>query len=476
MEEPRGAVFVYLGHFNEYIPFRVTHAEVAPSVKIVCYSAFRDHKNLLDILLREGLRNIHSRAFYGCTSLIRICIPSTVITIDAHAFNSCESLREVHISNGPTMIGGFAFYRCHQLKEISIPASVTIIDTFAFSACTSLVVVNFEEGLRRIGKAAFCHCRLVSTVSIPSSVKLIEQQAFSGCTGLLGLELPQDRKVKILKWAFKDCESLVNVSLPTSFVHPEIRFDDIFAGSTFRHINQSKLKLQPLLLARYDQLPIHRSCSSTSKTSLPQLQDALKRNGNTKLLDCFDMTPFHCLATSVNLHLDYLNALMEAYSDDIITFKDQSGNTMVDYLLHQGQSNALPLFQLVLRRTLVAGMNGWGMEKWKTELIQKVNSFRWEGGIRARQERFSDIQAIFASYVNLEMTSNLELALWKRKIISVNRERTKRQKVDRDTLRTICDSNVLIRNVTKFLFNSSEQMITSASFQMSNGVTWMPWL
>mmetsp|Transcript_34331 Transcript_34331/g.83297 ORF Transcript_34331/g.83297 Transcript_34331/m.83297 type:complete len:486 (+) Transcript_34331:53-1510(+) len=484
--ESRSSVFVYFGRSNENIPPRITHAEVPSHVEQIRDSAFKRHRNLVDILLREGLRSICARAFYCCGSLIRISIPSTVIEIGHNAFNSCEHLREVHLSEGLQTIGDFAFYRCHQLKEISIPASVTDIKTFAFSACVSLVVIDFQEGLRRIEKAAFCRCPSVSTISIPSSVELIQQQAFSGCTGLLGLEfLPRygSVPVRILKWAFKDCESLVNVLIPVSFIAIYVPgFYDIFAGSTFRG-NKEKSNIRLKLPTRYKKLPIHHACSSSSETSLRQLQDALltsSREGQgTELLDSFEMTPFHCLATSANLRLDYLNALLEAYSADLITAKDQRGKTMVDYFLQQGPSNALPLFQLVLRRTLVDGINGWGLNnKWKSEVLQKVNSFRWEGGIRARREQLSAIQTTFASYVKVEMTSNLELALWKRKILQIERgERIKRQKMDRDALRTICGSNVVIGHVTKFLSNpSSTQMMTSVSFQMSNGITWMPGL
>ena len=399
------------------------------------------------------------------------------------------------------------------MEEVCIPSSTTTIRTFAFSACSSLVSVKFqEEGLLSlIGGAAFCRCSSLSSISIPSSVEIVEEQAFSGCSGLLNLELPESGDLRLSKWAFKDCESLVNVNISSS-IYNAFKCGDMssetFEGNTFLPLIQSEYKRQGLvpnvdertagsdpgivfevlirLRDRYEKLPIHKACSSSrqEETSLVQLQEALLESSSNEqgelLLDCCEMTPFHALATSANMRLDHLNALLKAYSADLITAKDQRGNTMIDYLLMQGPAKALPLFQLVLRRTLVDGIHNWGLSTWKSDMMEKVNAFRWEGGIRGRRERFSAIQTSFASHAKVEMTSLLELALWKRKIQSCtyyNRESsTKRQKMDRDALRTICGSDVVMVHVAKFLADPSTQMFPLTSFQLSNGVAWMPGL
>lgn len=91
----------------------------------------------------EGVETIRSKAFYKCSDLKEIKLPSTLKTIEEKAFFLCD-LKEIILPDGLETIGKDAFGFCSSLKTITVPASVTRIDEYAFYCCTSLFEINME--------------------------------------------------------------------------------------------------------------------------------------------------------------------------------------------------------------------------------------------------------------------------------------------------------------------------------------------
>lgn len=89
----------------------------------------------------EGVESIRSKAFYKCSDLKEIKLPSTIKTIEEKAFFLCDP-KEIILPDGLETIGKDAFGFCSSLKEVTVPASVTRIDDYAFYSCTSLLEVN----------------------------------------------------------------------------------------------------------------------------------------------------------------------------------------------------------------------------------------------------------------------------------------------------------------------------------------------
>lgn len=79
---------------------------------------------------------------------------------------------------GVTKIGAQAFYRCSLLVSVTIPSSVTEIGDFAFQASEQLSLLTFSEGLLKIEKGAFQNCSRISSIIIPNSVTSIGNGAF----------------------------------------------------------------------------------------------------------------------------------------------------------------------------------------------------------------------------------------------------------------------------------------------------------
>lgn len=102
----------------------------------------------------EGATKLRDSIFSQYSSLTKVAIPSSVISIGNEAFYNCRSLTNITIGNGVTSIGGVAFFACGRLASITIPDSVTSISSGAFNSCTSLKSITIPSNVTSMGSAA----------------------------------------------------------------------------------------------------------------------------------------------------------------------------------------------------------------------------------------------------------------------------------------------------------------------------------
>jgi len=230
--------FEYTGT-GDQVPDYVTHVRVHPSVTKIEDWSFYDRRRLKEVVLNEGLTVIGSNAFYNCTALERITLPSTVITITQYAFKRCTKLKEVVLNDGLTSIGsgeGRAFTQCSALQSITIPSTVKEICRFAFSYCTSLREVVLNEGLEKIGRNVFQSCKSLQSITIPSTVDDIGMSTCNECNNLRTIVLKEGIK-RIKSYAFKDCTELRSITIPSTVTSIE---KETFNGCTsLREVNLS---------------------------------------------------------------------------------------------------------------------------------------------------------------------------------------------------------------------------------------------
>ena len=150
-------------------------------LKYINESAFYGCSSLTEIVIPSSVIDIGMYAFRYCSSLTEIVIPDGVITITRYAFYGCSSLTKIEIPDSVTTIGDYTFYECSSLTEVVIPDSVTIIDDYVFAGCSSLTKIEIPDSVTTIGGCAFSLCGLTEIV-IPDSVILIGGGAFAGCS------------------------------------------------------------------------------------------------------------------------------------------------------------------------------------------------------------------------------------------------------------------------------------------------------
>ena len=149
---------------------------------------------------------------------IDVIIPSTiesypVTSIGEMAFYGCSNLESVTIPTSVTSIGTYAFEACSSLANITIPNSITKIGSMAFKYCTSLTSITIPDSVTSIGSAAFANCRYLTSITISDSVTSIEMSTFNDCCRLTSINIP-DGVTKIGNGAFYNCLSLTNITIP----------------------------------------------------------------------------------------------------------------------------------------------------------------------------------------------------------------------------------------------------------------------
>ena len=188
---------------------------------------------------------ISASAFSGCSNMVSISIPNSVVSIEDGAFDGCTSLpvengvryadcyavevvdktlTNYTLKDNVRFLGSGLFQGCSFLSSMNIPESVISIGGSAFLDCTSLTSLVLPEGITSIGGSAFYGCSALASIDIPEGVTSIEGSTFFGCTSLTSLVLPEGI-TSIGGSAFYGCSALASIDIPEGVTSIE--------GSTF---------------------------------------------------------------------------------------------------------------------------------------------------------------------------------------------------------------------------------------------------
>jgi hypothetical protein len=187
--------------------------------------------NLRDILLADGnchlkvsrdfvmdVEGISIKRYVGTSATVTI--PSHVEQLSAGCFAVCGTISSVMFESGSRLssIGDQAFWQCSLLSSICLPSSVKTLAHGCFQGCQSLSAVTFESGsqLSCIEDSAFCHCSLLS-ICILSSVETLGASCFSTCQSLSAVTFESGCKLSSIgDWTFYNCTSLSSICIPSS--------------------------------------------------------------------------------------------------------------------------------------------------------------------------------------------------------------------------------------------------------------------
>lgn len=206
--------------------------------------AFANSRRFLrSVVLPNGITDIESGAFLGCTGLTNLTLPDSVRSIGDYAFGGCTNLVRILLGNGLASIGSGAFLGCSRLANVRLPDSVrqmgggailpgmgTYMDGGVFQGCTGLTNVVLSGSLPSIADGAFANCPRLASITLPPDLKGIGSFAFVGCTNLASIAIP-DRVTSIGSAAFSGCERLTEVIVGRGIANlPDVSYF-YFAGS-----------------------------------------------------------------------------------------------------------------------------------------------------------------------------------------------------------------------------------------------------
>ena len=194
----------YYYYYSSYVVYENVYRHTRNDIIGEC--AFYGCSSLTSINIPSSVTSIGERAFCNCSSLTSVDIPSSVKSIGDVAFGCCSSLTSINIPSSVKSIGEGAFLDCSSLTSINIPSSVTEIGWGAFEDCSSLTSVNIPSSVTSIRMYAFLGCSSLTSVNIPSSVTSIGGSAFSGCSGLRSIYVYAETPPSISANAFNGCD------------------------------------------------------------------------------------------------------------------------------------------------------------------------------------------------------------------------------------------------------------------------------
>lgn len=205
-------------------------------------------EDVLCVELPRHLREIHPRAFYGCTALREIVlaegnanfrmIGNLLYTSDGKTLVKCPAAAEsIHIPEGTEVIADGALFGCAALRAVEVPASARVIGRMAFCGCASLEALALPEGVKEIGTEAFTFCESLRQISFPASVTKVGEH--------------------ILSWRYGTKPVCVKDSLMAMYVSEHCPYDPEDAGSeeAGQEIGNVLMTAMMLLMVSYERHP-----------------------------------------------------------------------------------------------------------------------------------------------------------------------------------------------------------------------------
>ena len=123
-----------------------------------------------------------------------------------YAFYGCSGLTSLTLPSSVTKIGCYALFNCIGLTSLTLPSSVTEIGEHAFLNCRGLTNFTIPSGVTKIGAGAFFCCYGLISLTIPSSVTAIGSGAFNGCSGLTSIYVYMEKLPETGSNLFLGCD------------------------------------------------------------------------------------------------------------------------------------------------------------------------------------------------------------------------------------------------------------------------------
>jgi len=190
-----------------------------------------NERNVKEIILPEGIKEISEMAFYYCESLEKINFPSSLEKIGKSAFYNCSNLNNIHLPKNLSSIGSDGVFRnCFSLNTLTVdgdnqyfsadnnilynktksklviypagksdvsfvvPNTVVEIGENAFYNCDTLTEIILSESVEIIGEAAIFYCDGIESIHIPEKVRTIGEVPFGVCDNLREITIDENNE------------------------------------------------------------------------------------------------------------------------------------------------------------------------------------------------------------------------------------------------------------------------------------------
>lgn len=174
-------------------------------VKLIGEGAFRNNEKLVKVTLPSTLISIDRYAFEGCAALSTVDFNDGLESVNDYAFRN-SGLTVLDLPDSVSTIGKYSFYGT-KISSVKIPANVAKAGKYAFYGCENLKSIEFCPRMTEIAERMFFNCTALEYVLIPETVTKIGEYSFSSCTSLEKIVIPSSVE-KVGEGAFVGCEKL----------------------------------------------------------------------------------------------------------------------------------------------------------------------------------------------------------------------------------------------------------------------------
>ena len=213
----RNAAYASMTDVN--IPGTITVDGATYTVTSIAQQAFQQCA-LEHLTIGEGVTEIGMWAFWKCTSLKDIQLPSSLTSVLSNAFAYCSGVTRLVLPDNLTDIDYYGFGYMTGLVELTLPANMKVLANGAFYGASNLSTIHFNDGLESVEGNAFYGCGMTK-VTLPEGLKTIGTGAFSNCKSMVSVELPQSLTA-IGAQAFFKCHKLSSIELPSGVTSLEM--------------------------------------------------------------------------------------------------------------------------------------------------------------------------------------------------------------------------------------------------------------
>ena len=93
------------------------------------------------------VKEIDTKTFSGCSSLSRVDLPVTLVSLDDDAFAYCVTLQSIILPNAVATLGSSVFEGCSSLATVELSNSLKKIGSSAFKDCLALTTIHCNAAI-----------------------------------------------------------------------------------------------------------------------------------------------------------------------------------------------------------------------------------------------------------------------------------------------------------------------------------------
>ncbi len=184
---------------NAFKSAKMSSITIPASVTYIEEKAFASNSNLTNVIFAEPAEDeevkdveVEDSAFYLCSNLLEVTLPTRMQTLNRNMFRSCSNLSSVWFTSDSGKYRSLdgvvisaeedgtqtlVWYPVGRSGNYSIPNGITKIDDFAFTT-------RFENSATSTAPYTYYGNKNIEVITIPAYVTYIGENAFRSCTNI----------------------------------------------------------------------------------------------------------------------------------------------------------------------------------------------------------------------------------------------------------------------------------------------------